>query len=366
VVAAGVIVGVMVPKAEHDLFRSAEQTHRDSLWAEWTSSAEQSRVFKRVVDRAEAREIARALPTVRAEEPFVRIDPRLGKESAERLRRRFDSELREAGGDVPKHAIALVVRVDSANPTAIYYRAVALPDRAGEACTIVLTVPFNQRNSLYLVATQRLLGTCAFYAAHGAPGPEVERWLRDTRFAAAQYLQRPGAFVGDTAKLRLRVQWYGFGADAASLVRCRTGVEADCLLFLSPDPARPAIFEESRGGAAVDRSALVTVAPGTDVYLSGSWGGETYQLRGAMLAAMADELGPERFGALWRDSRPLEESFRANEGRSLGAWVVQYVAERVEPYVAGPGLRLLPIFLSLAVLVGASLLGIFRSQRRMT
>jgi hypothetical protein len=367
VIAGSVIVGILMPKAENDLFRNERQARTDSLWNAWISSAEQTRLFKRVVDRAEAREIARALPPVRAEAPLIRIDPRIGRESEARLRRRFEDEVREAGGATPRHPLAFVVRIDSTNPTGIYLRAVALPERAGDPCTIVMTVPFNLRNTLFLVATQRLLGTCAFYAAHGAPGPEVERWLRDTRIASAQYIARPSAFAGDTVDLKLRMRWYGFTTDAASLARCRAGAEDACLRFLSPDPATPAIFEEPReGGAALDRTPLATVAPGTEVFQSGSWGGDLYLLRGAILGTMATELGPERFGALWRDSRPLEESFRAFEGRTLGAWVAEYVAERTEPYAAGPGLRLLPILLSLALVLGAMLLGIFRSPRRQT
>lgn len=367
VVAGAVIAGVLIPKAENDLFRNERQARTDSLWDAWISSAEQMRLFKRVVDRAEAREISRALPPVRADAPLIRIDPRIGRESEARVRRRFDDEVREAGGGASRFPLALVVRIDSTNPTGIYQRAVALPERAGDPCTIVLTVPFNLRNTLFLVATQRLLGTCAFYAAHGAPGPEVERWLRDTRVASAQYIARPNAFVGDTADLDLSARWYGFTTDAAALVRCRTGAEEACLRWLSPDPSAPALFEQSReAGRAIDRTPLATVAPGTEAYQSGSWGGDLYLLRGGLLGAMAQELGPQRFGALWRDGRPLEESFRANEGRTLGAWVADYVAERTEPYVAGPGLRLLPILLSLALAVGATLLGIFRSPRRQT
>lgn len=371
VVAGAVIVGVLMPKAENDLFRNARQERTDSLWSAWISSAEQTRLLKRVVDRAEAREIAReiagALPRVRTEVPLVRIDPRIGRESAERVRRRFEHEVREAGGDASRYPLAFVVRIDSTNPTQIYQRAVALPERAGDPCTVVMTVPFTLRNTLFPVATQRLLGTCAFYAAHGAPGPEVERWLRDTRVASAQYIARPNAFVGDTGDLKLGVRWYGWNTDAAALVRCRTGTEEACLRWLSPDPAAPALFEQSREGVrAIDRTPLSTVAPGTEAYQSGSWGGDLYLLRGGLLGTMASELGPERFGSLWRDTRPLEESFRANEGRTLGAWVADYVAERTEPYVAGPGLRLLPIVLSLALVVGATLLGIFRSPRRQT
>lgn len=366
VIAGGVIVGILVPKDENDLFRSEQQTRADSLWTEWTTAAEKLRMLKRVVDRAEAREISRALPPVRAAAPFVRIDPRVGSESAQRVRRRFEDELRDAGGGEPRHPLALVVRLDSTNATGIYLRAVALPEHTGDPCTIVLTVPFNWRNVLHLEATQRLLGTCAFYAAHGAPGPGVERWLRETRAASAQYIQLPGAFAGESAKLNLSVRWYGFGADAAALVRCRTGAEESCLRFISPDPARPPIFEESRGGAVIDRTPLATVAPGTEVDHSGFWGGDRYLLRGVLLGTLAAELGPERFGALWRDPRSLEESFRANEGRTLGAWVAEYVAARTEPYVAGPGLAMLPIALSLALLVGATLLAVYRSPRQLT
>ena len=85
-----------------------------------------------------------------------------------------------------------------------------------------------------------------------------------------------------------------------------------------------------------------------------------------MLAALADELGPARFGELWRGPASLADGYAALTGQPLTSWVASYVAERTLPYHAGPGLRVLPALLGVVLSLLALGLTLRFAPRRMT
>ena len=93
-----------------------------------------------------------------------------------------------------------------------------LPERPGDACVVVFRLPTAQRTSFTPAATQRLLGTCAFYAAFGQPGEGTQRWLAETRGVSARYLVRPSAFADDTTRMKLGVTYGGWDALTESLL----------------------------------------------------------------------------------------------------------------------------------------------------
>lgn len=358
-VTAGVAVALLIPKAA----TPEKDPDRDRSWKDYQEAAARSRATWRLRMRAEARAIANALPAVAAESPFVRIDRAIPAASAAELREVFEGELRDAGAAPPRHPIALVATIDTAQRSAIYYRAIALPERPGEPCTVVLTISEKHKERISLNGAQRLLGACAFYAAFGAPGAANAEWLRATRFSSARYLRRPFAFTGDTAKVDLSFGRGYYSAGSIEVFGCRAGRAEACADLFSPDPAREPLIHEDY---SYSEPLLATYEPGTEIYSSGTSDGGIYNLQAGLLAGLADDIGRERFGELWRGPRPLTESFPEESGQPLSAWVADYVASRTLPYHAGPGIRLLPAILGLALALVVAAVALRFAPRRLT
>ncbi|MCE9602258.1 MAG: hypothetical protein K8S21_08650 [Gemmatimonadetes bacterium] len=363
--AAVVAFTLLVPKRVSDSYLTDDARLRRDAWNEYQAARDRAIALHELRARAEVRALAVALPAVSPQEPLVRIDPRVPPGDAARVRDRFATEWREATGNAPRYPVALVVRVDTAVAERWFRRAVALPESPGAPCAIVVSVSRVQLRFLGLAGSQRFLGACGFFAAFGAPGTEVASWLRATRLASARYLAVPWSIDDDSSRLDLRSGYAFYYGGSIELAACRSGRISACADLLSPDPralpplesARPALWDE-----------LASYEPGTEVYSAGSQWSEAsrIEVQSGLLAALAKDVGWERFGQMWRGPKSLAESYQAEAGRPLTAWVEDQVAQRTLPYRAGPGLPAVPTALGMALLLLGLGLGLRFAPRRVS
>lgn len=257
------------------------------------------------------------------------------------------AELRLAGVQVPKHPVTVRVLADTGRDGNYRYRRfVVLPSSATDPCGIVLRAPSHRLRSLELASEDRLLGTCAFYAAFGDPGAGMARWLRDTRATTAAYLTPPPTVAADTALLD--ATWRRYYSDELLVVRgCRAHVARACEMAMTPDLASVravAIDGLSPGFEALWEDA--DVVP----YGAGVLDHPAAPVTFGLLGALAADLGERRFAAIWTSDLAPPEAFERLEARPLAAWMDEHVAREVRPYRRGPGPALPQMIVALALL----------------
>ena len=101
-----------------------------------------------------------------------------------------------------------------------------LPTEPSGACTIVLRYPPLHQRTIGVSATDRLLGTCGFFAAFGEPGAGMRRWLLETNMSKAGFLQPPAAASERVTDLTL--QWYNVFDGDIEFHACRAGRATAC------------------------------------------------------------------------------------------------------------------------------------------
>lgn len=340
-------------------------------WGELTGLSEQWRsaeadyyLLQTITSRAEAREVARALPAVRPGDAIFRFEAPLPAAAAARIEKSLREELAVIAPNGTAYPIAVVARVDSAALGGLYRRTVVLPDSPDEPCVVVFGVSPQNLRYPGVLATDRLLGTCGFYAAFGAPGRGMAEWMRGTNLALAAFYQRPSALGDGVERIEVR---HLADATTRALAACAASRPGACAAALeSPRVPWEEVWPWRRPTKALYErtpSAVPGVVTFTREY-SGST--ESAWLRAGLLSDLAGELGAERFAALWRDERVPTETFEAREGRAFDDWVRDRVVARVEPYAPGPGVAGVPLALALALAGAAAFAGIRYAKREMS
>lgn len=368
VIAAAAFTVLLIPRGEpQGRWRSFRSARFDSLYTIWNTERLRLSVLTTVVNRGIAREEAQRLSGADRAPLTWTVDPALPAVTRERFARRVNEELRALGVDQPRHRVVIIARVDTSLRGAIYTRAIVLPETADAPCTVVLRLPFSHRDRTYPSDTQRLLGTCGFFAGFGTPGAETARWLTETRGGAARFTHVPPAYLTDTARFALSVAALGIEPPTQALLRCRTGDLEACARFVEPFPTQrdyavSRYFRED----LVDREPLRTEFPGVEVQYSTSWSGEVGRLRDGTLAALLLELGPDRFGTLWRDARGIGGAYTAVAGRPFAVWIAEYVGRRTGPYVSGPSVSLLSTILAAVLILVSAVFTVRLTKRELT
>ena len=364
VAAAAALFALLVPTARDDEdwwsgFHRNDPALREALRLRQDRRSE-ALALRDAWERVDSRERARAVRLAPGSRLAFVIDPRVPARARANIDSVARAELGAVGATTPRHPIAIVAMVDADDRHPRYSRAVVLPDTPADPCVIVLRIPARSARDITLSAADRLLGTCAFYAAYGTPGVGTASWLLATNARTAAYLQLPAALAGDTTLVSV-----GFRAGRLSLdLRgCRAGRDARCSELFTPDAAALIDWRLSLLGLR----ARDAIRPTPDVALLSP---TTFNEFGTvvsygLLAALATQLGPDRFSSLWQGDGPVV-AYERQEGRPVSAWVAGYVASRVQPVHAGPGLPPLLLAVSLLVVAAAALLAITRSPRVMT
>lgn len=169
------------------------------------------------------------------------------------------------------------------------------------------------------------LGLCAYYAALGAPGVSVGRWLRARHFdlATAVEWDRPAG--------ARRAGW--FGPDAAAspwFWRLIYDMPPDAVACLGgrADRCKQAVLvgADGRGSAA---------ASGT--FDMNRWwrrlslfGAEWY------VSDLMRSFGRDRVARLWATDLPVDSAFRVTMGTDIGDWTRRWQAAQLPPVPIGP------------------------------
>jgi hypothetical protein len=199
------------------------------------------------------------------------------------------------------------------------------------------SAPHDARFEAFL---QNVLGPCAYYAAFGAPGREIWRWLGARRFDLALY-PRWGRAPGDSANSDLvtaRHQpwyWYEVYQYPPEAIGCLAG--------------RPAACE-----AAVLAGAGGTEAPARIVSTERWWWRQALFGADYYLADAVRTLGHERFRRLWGSELPVDSALAEAFRKPVGEWTRDWQAGVAPPIRLGPatslGSTLLGLLLAAAAL----------------
>ncbi len=354
--AAVLLAGLIVPKAGP---RRGVQNAVDSAWVAYSAASREARAVRALRWRVEAREIARGVGPVTAAAPVVRIAPAVSPRVAEILRTALREELRAAAPRGSAAPIALVATLDTGMRNGMYRITAVRPQSAGDPCVVIVETSGPHADRVSLSDNQRLLGVCAFYAAFGASGAGMTAFLDSSRSASARYLVAPPAYADDRIRsLSSPNAWSG--SDDIDVLGCRSGRRDACTRFAYADAAGRYVLEEDQPARSDEMQSL---EPRVAVAWSGA---ENGQLQAGLLAAIARDIGAERFGAIWRGERSLEEALQAEGGISLAQWVSDYVTSRTTRYAAGPGTDPVATIFGLGLAVGLMLASVRFAKRRMT
>lgn len=171
------------------------------------------------------------------------------------------------------------------------------------------------------VTAGRLLGPCAYVTAFGAPGRHVERWLLDRGWsygAVADWTRAFPRWQPPSWSLAAGFMENGSGWPLRSYIsapgyRCITGDTKECrdLLLFGLPQGRRLRHPEISGDRIVSAGNLAW-----------RWwrGADLGPNQGSLLSEAVRTLGPERFGAFWTSSLPVDEAFREATGQDIGEW----------------------------------------------
>jgi hypothetical protein len=244
----------------------------------------------------------------------------------------------ERSGRTPplKRGVTLTLLPDSTDRTTCL---AVLSPALGFSRAIGATSGAGQTRAREWIATG--LGPCAFYAAHGAPGRPVRRWLGHHHFDLAERPPIPGDSatprnpVYEPASRRWLYNWvYNWSPAAVGCVGGR------------PDDCRTAVL------AGADEQE-VDVTPPRLVQRRTRWRERTMIEAGRFLADVAHEAGPVRFQRFWISTQPVEAALETALRSPVGEWTERW-QRRFGPRIPlGPSAPASAVWLGLGLAAGA-------------
>lgn len=317
--------------------------------------------LEEALDRVDARERARAARRGAGPGLTFRMDPAIPAALRSEIEVAARDEIAAAGPGAPRHPVVVAAALADDRRPSRYLRWVVLPGQSAEPCVVLLRFSPAAVLTERLEVTDRVLGSCAFYAAFGAPGAGMSAWLLSTGLRSAGYLQPPAAIAEDTT--RIAIPRTASGTISLGLWACAAGRADACRGIFSPE--RDGIRSLRWDALSLSPPQMIEtdeVAVFSSTSLSSAFSPVSYGL----LAAMATAIGPAQFESVWRSTEPPEEAFQSQMGEPIEAWLGRHVAARIEPYHAGampPVSRTLAV---IALIVGAGAAGIGWAPRRVS
>lgn len=318
----------------------------------WIAVRDTVAAQEHVWELTDSRERAvRALPASAAREGFAVVAdadvPAAFRDGIESVVR---EEIGEIAGGRAQYPVVVRVLVDTiVHPVNTYRRAVVLPQVAGEPCNVIMRLSRNTQAWSQRAGRERLLGTCGFYAAYGAPGVGMHAWLLETGMRTAAYVSSPVPWVTRTEQLNAE-SWL-------ELAACRTGRTAGCADIFNGRRERLQWFMETR---------LIESTPGVSVQAPLVYFNAYERVSRGLLGEISRSLGPVTFAALWQSAEPPERAMQQLTGMSPAEWVQQRVAVSVRPYNPGPSVPTLPLAMGLLLFAGLTTWTMVRVKREMT
>lgn len=239
-------------------------------------------------------------------------------------------------------------------------------------CLSVLRVPvpLDKKSPAYLrrdlVAPETigaLIGPCLYYAAFGAPGPSVARWLRDGgwRLSHVTDWQAPPPPLNASRRV-------GPASYEAFVYQPRdwtTTTGLGCLAGESGACTAALLLPARNDADTVWRSHVVSAVGANENLFRFPRGRSALGLsEGWLLSEMVRTLGRERFASFWRSSQPLDDAFRAAANESLDAWVHDWAVRTYGPLPIGAGVTLAGVVAGVSVLILAAITAAMIAGRR--
>jgi hypothetical protein len=299
---------------------------------------------------------AEALPRARA--PFtVTAERGIPAATVARIESQARAEL-SALGRPPVVPIVLRIVVDSVRTRVGYRRVVVAPTAATDPCVIVYRIgAVYVGRATGFSTTDRILGTCGFYALYGMPGTGMQAWLARTGARSAASVHYAPEDVGRQGPLEMDVAMMLMSPTPAACV-ARRDVACRRVYDAVYDDGPRGIGNWERDVVAESRAAN----PRTWTFYPwhATWVG------GMQLAGVRDHLGDERFAPIWRSAAEPSEAYLNSEGRPLEAWVRENISRTIQPYFPGPMVRVIPLLLTLLLTGAFAWWGIRRTARAMS
>jgi hypothetical protein len=272
------------------------------------------------------------LPLIPTAPGIVTLLPDSDNAQTEYLRRVAQREVqRDVDVAIPIFGVPSSYALSSDFPMGLSSARYYAGDRASGAPYCAVVVPLSNSRPQHRAISGSILGPCGVWARHGAAGPHIEEWMRNTRGAFAS--NETSRMVGDYSELFAEIPYARrFGSQfwgSFESRRCRAGDRAACeRAVISADSSRgmPAGI-----AMTADRWYMPRVAPGD----------------AGLLEDLEEQFGRERFRRFWKSPEPVGKAFEAAFGLALGQWVHDWSEARYGPITVGSRMKLETILLSL-------------------
>jgi hypothetical protein len=208
--------------------------------------------------------------------------------------------------------------------------------------------PNPVRDARFEAFLQNALGPCAFYAAFGAPGRDLRRWLGARRFDLAlypQWAQAPGGESGYLLPDRSQPWFWGqVYSQNPNAIACLAGRPEGCRSAVltgagTPDPPSPIV--------TTDRWWWHQALVGGDRYLSDA----------------VRTIGRERFRRFWSSELAVDTALALAFRKPVGEWTREWQASLVPPFRLGPAVAPASILLGL-LLAAVAVVSVVRTVSR--
>ncbi|HET7790589.1 MAG TPA: hypothetical protein VFK78_07300 [Gemmatimonadales bacterium] len=283
----------------------------------------------------------------RGDGPLLIVHPAVDAEQTRRFRADLDAAWDSLQPRSPEIRVAVVFQGEANRDWRLRFDSpwYLLPSATdGRTCVAVLPRDarpgYGPRGGAAFVRAE--LGPCAFYAAFGRPGSEVESWLLAGQFTL-------GA-EGDWNARRPQTAW---DADLFSGIGAIEALNARATEGLPPDAQACAWGERDACAQVLHRPYQYLPVPprllrrGYALVQKSRWYWSGYNDTYWYLADLVRDLGPERFAKFWRSPLSPESAFASAAGMPMDEWTHRWLRAR------HPGMRL-----GASASLGASLWGL--------
>ena len=269
------------------------------------------------------------------------------------LETELDAVWRRLGLGVAKISVGVVLDIRTGSRRA-FTSLYLLPDSSNRtSCIALLPAAYWGRSLLadtlpspigrFRDWLQNNLGPCAFYAAFGAPGGEIGRWLSQRSFDLALYPRwgeavraqsEPSQTASSFDPGQNRWFWMNAYRLPASAIGCLAGRDSSC---------RAAVLRGAGAGDSV-RHLVSTTRWWLDQSLVG---GDRY------LADVRQAVGAQRFREFWNSELPVDTALAAVLRTPVGEWTRRWERGQAPVIRLGPAAPLPAVLLGLLIAVGA-------------
>lgn len=223
-----------------------------------------------------------------------------------------------------------------------------LPRDHSEPCSVVVLLPVERPRDLEPTRSERLIGTCGFYARFGAPGRGMSEWLLATRGVHA---------MTDSARERIgNGVLHRIGPEDAwaspETSACAAGDMQMCTAAFDGSRWMQSLYSRD---SALTESTRVTVRM---TAFARQW------VPGRNFSDLREAMTDERFAKFWQHEGDPIAAYEAVEGRSIGYFVRDRLLLEVEPHRPGPLHADLPTALGVAIGALAAALAIRLTKRQ--